>query len=85
MELLCYNEAPETTKQKIADALQGALSRIMGLDAPSEEMMADHAFIIEKEGGMDYFWGNLKKRTLLMSTRPMATEIDGVRIITNEQ
>ena len=84
MELICYNEDPEATQQKVADTLQAALSRIVGLDMPDDKMMTDHAFIVEKDGGLDYMWGTEKKMKLLMSTRPLLTAIDGVRIITNE-
>ena len=79
----CYNESPETTKQRIADALQAALSRLIGLDAPSEAMMLEHAFVVEREGGLDYMWGSEEKQTLLISTRAMATEADGVTIETH--
>ena len=84
MELICYNESPDATQQKVADTLQAALSRIIGLDSPTEEMMDEHAFIVEKDGGLDYMWGTEQKRTLLMSTRPLLTALDGVRIITHE-
>jgi len=84
MEILCYNESEEDTKQKIANALQVALSRKIGLDVPTEEMMDEHAFMVEKEGGLDYMWGTEEKQTLLMSTRPLRTAIDGVRIIIDE-
>ena len=80
MDVICYQENEMDTKQKIADALQERLSRIIGLDAPTDEMMDEHAFIVEKDGGYDYYWGNEKERTLLMSTRPLMCG-EGVRIV----
>jgi len=83
MNTICYGESPTDTKQKIADALQERLSRIVGLDSPTEEMMAEHAFIVEKDGGLDYYWGSEEKRTLLMSIRPLLCG-EGVRIMADE-
>lgn len=83
MNIYVYNESPIDTKQKIADILQDRLKRIVGLDAPTNEMMEEHAFIVEKEGGLDYFWGNEEDRKLLMSTRPLMCG-EGVRIFADE-
>ncbi|KKN77685.1 hypothetical protein LCGC14_0358110 [marine sediment metagenome] len=82
-EKICAYQSEEQTNQDVADALQGQLQKIIGLDSPTEEMMARHAFIVEKKDGLDYMWGTEEKRTLLMSVRPLVVT-EGVRIITNE-
>ncbi len=82
-ERICVFQSEEQTNQDVADALQGQLQKIIGLDSPTEKMMAKHAFIVEKDDGLDYMWGNKEKRTLLMSVRPL-TVTEGVRIITEE-
>ncbi len=82
-EQICAYQSEQQTNQDVADALQSALQRIIGLDTPTEEMMRDHAFIVEKDDGLDYMWGSEEKQTLLMSVRPLVVT-EGVRIITEE-
>lgn len=82
-EQICAFQSEEQTNQDVADALQSQLSRIIGLDSPTEEMLSEHAFIVEKDDGLDYMWGSEEKRTLLMSVRPLVVT-EGVRIITDE-
>lgn len=82
-EQICAYQSEEEIKQNIANALQSALSRIIGLDSPTEEMIAEHAFILDTDEGLDYMWGTEDKRTLLMSVRPLVVT-EGVRIVTDE-
>ena len=82
-EQICAYQSEEKTKQDIANALQAALSRHIGLDSPTEEMMAEHAFVLDTDEGLDYMWGTEEKRTLLISVRPLVIT-EGVRIITQE-
>lgn len=83
MEKICAYQSEEETKQDIANTLQEALSRKIGLDSPTDEMLHDHAFVVDIEDGLDYMWGTEEKRTLLMSVRPLVVT-EGVRIITDE-
>lgn len=81
-EQICAYQSEAETNQDVADALQSALSRIIGLDTPTDEMMDEHAFVVDKDGGLDYMWGTEEKRTLLISVRPLVVT-EGVRIITD--
>ncbi|KKK92382.1 hypothetical protein LCGC14_2703510, partial [marine sediment metagenome] len=54
MEKICAYQSEEETKQDIANTLQEALSRKIGLDSPTDEMLHDHAFVVDIEDGLDY-------------------------------
>ena len=79
MNRMLINEPECEVKQATADALQEAL-RQAGHENPSEQEMEDHAIVLEKDDGLDYYWDD----ELLISTRPLLT-CGGVQIIRKDK